>query len=83
MCFTPAIPETKRGKGSSKGEVDPLKWTGIFTAGLKMGIPYMELVRMRVPVLLMMLESQMPMESNKKGGVRKATQRDIDAFASF
>lgn len=48
-----------------------------------MGIPYMELVRMRVPVLLMMLESQMPMESNKKGGVRKATQRDIDAFASF
>ena len=35
---------------------------------------------MRVPVLLMMLESQQPRKGPTKPRVRKATQADIDAL---
>lgn len=76
------MPETKRRKvKDGAGDDDPLRWTGIFSAGLKLGIPYDELIRMHLPVLLMMLESQVPIDS-KSNGVRKATQADINAFAA-
>lgn len=64
---------TRKGAGK-------LAYTGLFTAGLKVGIPYQTLVTMRVPVLVMMLDSQRPSDS-KGPTVRRATQADIDAFA--
>lgn len=55
----------------------------MFAAGLKLGMPYAQLVKTRLPVLVMMLESQVPMDSGKASGTRRATQKDIDVFASM
>ena len=65
---------------SARGGRDRLAYTGIFTAGLKVGIPYQRLVTMRVPVLIMMLDSQRQ-RAQSGPTVRRATQADIDAFA--
>lgn len=76
------MPKTLRKRGSD-GSRDPLRWTGMFAAGLKLGMPYAQLVKTRLPVLVMMLESQVPMDSGKASGTRRATQKDIDVFASM
>ena len=56
----------------------------MFVAGLRLGIPYAELLTMRLGELLMMLESQIPPDSGGGRGqgdeVRWATQSDIDRF---
>lgn len=76
-CFTPALPA---GSGDGGTEYESLQWTALFTSGLKLNVPYSELLSMRVPVLLMMLESQRPRTEPKRPTVRKATQADIDAL---
>lgn len=57
----------------------------MFSAGLKLGIPFRELVDMHVPDLVMMLDSTIPMETGGGGAVpqevaRNATQADIKAI---
>lgn len=57
----------------------------MFTAGLKLGLPFEELVDMHVPDLVMMLDSAVPMEDGEKstgedGVTREATQADIAKF---
>jgi hypothetical protein len=53
----------------------------MFSAGLKLGVPFSELVDMHVPDLVMMLDSTIPMETGEKTGgtvakeaTRNATQ---------
>ncbi len=59
----------------------------MFSAGLKLGVPFSELVDMHVPDLVMMLDSTIPMETGGKTGgavaqetARDATQSDIKAI---
>lgn len=59
----------------------------MFSAGLKLGVPFSELVDMHVPDLVMMLDSTIPMETGEKTGgtdaretTRNATQSDIKAI---
>ncbi len=58
----------------------------MFAAGLKLGIPFSELVDMHVPDLVMMLDSTVPMEPGGTGDgdaqevARDATQTDIRTF---
>ncbi len=55
----------------------------MFSAGLKLGVPFSELVDMHVPDLVMMLDSTIPMDKGGNGGAaardatRDATQADI------
>ncbi len=61
-------------------------YTGLFTTGLKLGVPYERLVAMRVPVLLMMIDSQYGGDGGgreSETGTRRATQADIAAFAAM
>lgn len=55
----------------------------MFVSGLRMGVPWEHLVAMRLPCLVMMLESTRPPKKRKgrKGvEVREATQADIDSL---
>lgn len=63
-----------------------LVYTGLFTTGLKLGVPYERLVTMRVPVLLMMIDSQYGGDGGggaPNSGTRRATRADIAAFAAM
>lgn len=62
---------------SGESVEDPLRYTRIFSSGLRAGIPWDRLMTMRLPELLMFLQSTVP-QRNSSDGTRDATLEDID-----
>lgn len=62
---------------------EPLRWTSLFMAGLRAGVPWGSLVRMGLQQLVAMLEAAAPRGPDRDASgeaVRDATQEDIRRF---
>lgn len=76
--------QTRPTAATSPRSKDPLQYTSLFMTGLRLNIPWDELLEMQLPRLTMMVDAAYGSgrKGKKQGGreVRDATQADIDAF---
>lgn len=70
-----------REKPSKKHRDDPLPYTGVFNAGLSIGYTRADLVMMPFGELVIGLQAKADSyEEQQQGGVREATQAEIEAW---
>lgn len=78
------MPKSSGETTVQKAEDDPQAYTRLFMTGLRMNLPWGQLVTMQLPRLVMMIDAAFPAENGSRkaarNGVREATQADIDAL---